>query len=580
MKPHKSFDTLVWQWSRTASPRLDTVPVHTSVDRWALGVLLVALLVVYLIEINHGLPNRDIVWGYDSNPLIPLIAAKKIFLDGWNTGWHTAYPNFHYYVLLLLLAPYMAMQWILGNLSGLRMEGGYPYGLQDFDTIFMHLAIITRLASAAMAVGTAYWVYQIGRTLHSTRAGLFAACIIGFSPAIVYYVHVETLDVPMLFWLSAALYCYVRALQTLELRFYIWLAILAAIATATKDYAYGLFVLLPFPLVAALARRSCAAVTPAALLRSTFDRRHVIASVVFVLSFMIAENWWWNFAGFVNHVRLAGGLVPGSGITTSLGRLDLISWQRWSDIGQCMTFVLGWAGFAVAIAGLVYVALRERTIATILLWPALGYYVFTICQVLPAGAPIERPYMPLGAILAVLGGVFLARASASRLLVSKLLAIGAIVAIAANGIAMDLALVADPRYQAEQWLNQNVAAGAKVELYGFKTQLPRSNRQWKTVTLNHYSPPSSDVEPTKEYLSREALAARNPEWVIVSDVYADGYLSPENADSALHTFFKGLRDGELGYAQKARFGSVIPEAVGFPDRLTPGITVYAPQRKP
>ena len=545
-------------------------------------MLLLALLVVYVIEINYGLPNRDIVWGYDSNPLIPLIAAKRIFLDGWNTGWHTPYPNFHYYVLLLLLAPYMAAQWILGNLSGLRMEGGYPYGLQNFDTIFMHLAIITRLTSAVMAVGTAYWAYQIGRTLHSTRAGLFAACIIGFSPAIVYYVHVETLDVPMLFWLSAALYCYVRALQTLELRFYVWLAILAAIATATKDYAYGLFVLLPFPLVAVLARRSYGAATPVALLRSVVDRRHVIAALVFVCSFMIAENWWWNFSGFINHVRLAGGYVPDAGITTSFGRLDFVSGQRWRDMGQCMTFVLGWVGFAAAILGLIYVVLREKTIAAVLLWPALGYYVFTVCQVLPAGVPIERPYMPLGSILAIPGGVFLARLSASRVLVSKLLAIGAIVAISGNGIAMDLALVGDPRYQAEEWLNRNVAAGAKVELYGLRSQLPRLNRQWKTVTLNQFPSPSSDVELTEEYLSPEALAARNPEWIVVSNVYSGSYLAPKNAAMrrGLDRFFWTLRNEELGYAQKARFASVISEALGFPDRLTPGITVYAPQRKP
>jgi 4-amino-4-deoxy-L-arabinose transferase-like glycosyltransferase len=49
----------------------------------------------------------------------------------------------------------------------------------------------------------------------------------------VYYVHIETLDAPMLFWLSSALYCYLRALQTLELRYYLWLAVLAAVSTAT-----------------------------------------------------------------------------------------------------------------------------------------------------------------------------------------------------------------------------------------------------------------------------------------------------------------------------------------------------------
>src|ERR1700693_2477197 len=128
---------------------------QSSQPRWGLALLLTTLFAVYIAQINHGLPNRDIVWGYDANPLIPLIAAKKIFLDGWNTGWHSGYPNFHYYVLLVFLIPYMALQWLLGNLAGLRMDGGYPYGIRNFDIIFMHLALITRLVSVAMALGIA-----------------------------------------------------------------------------------------------------------------------------------------------------------------------------------------------------------------------------------------------------------------------------------------------------------------------------------------------------------------------------------------------------------------------------------------
>ena len=565
---------------KTAALRAETGPVRRSVDRLKLGVLLAALLVVYVIEINHGLPNRDIVWGYDSNPLVPLIAAKKIFLDGWNTGWHTPYPNFHYYVLLVLLTPYMAVQWLLGNLSGLRMEGGYPYGLADFDTIFMHLAIITRLVSVAMAVGTAYWVYQIGRVLHSTRAGLFAACIIGLSPAVVYYVHVETLDIPMLFWLSAALYCYVRVLQSFALRYYVGLAVLAAIATATKDYAYGAFVLMPVPIVVALTRHNYGSIAAGNLARAVVDRRHVIALGVFVLSFAIAENWIWNFSGFLNHVRLAGGLAPeaADAVYTSLGRFDVWSPLRLMSMARILVFVLGWAGFATCVLGVLYTGFRERRILWILGWPMVSYYVFTICQVLPASSLIERPYLPVGLILAILGGVLLARASSSRLLVSKVLAVCAVVAIAVNGVAMDLALIADPRHQAEQWLNQNVTAGAMVEFYGLRSQSPRFNRRWKTVTLNHFPSPSSDLQVAKQYLSREALAARNPDWIVVSDVYADGYLAPENAytENALRTFFQRLRDGELGYAPKMRFGSEISRILGFPDRLTPGITVYSP----
>ncbi|MEP6609800.1 MAG: glycosyltransferase family 39 protein [Burkholderiaceae bacterium] len=472
----------------------------------------------------------------------------------------------------------MALQWLLGNLSGLRMDGGYPYGLQHFDTIFMHVALITRLVSVAMALGMVYWVYRIGRALHSHLAGFFAACILGFSPAIVYYVHVETLDVPMMFWLSAALYCYIRVLQTFGLRHYINLAILAAISTATKDYAYGAFVLLPFYLVAALARHNSGEVTAASFARAALDRRHFIALGVFVVSFAIAENWIWNFSGFVNHVKVAGGFAPESAnvITTSFGRFDLLSPQRLASMARILVFVLGWVGFAAGILGVLYAGLRERRILVILGWPAISYYVFTVCQVLPSDSEIERPYLPLGEILAIFGGLMLARAATALPRMRRVILFGAFVPISLNGIAMDIALVTDPRYQAEKWLNTNAANGARIELFGWRSELPRKSASLKMVIYNGAAPPLSDVQLTKELVTPQALTDRVPDWIVVSWAFLRDY-SAEQGDAeqrALHAFLQELRDGNLGYVEKASFASMVPNALGFPPRLAPRVTIF------
>jgi hypothetical protein len=553
-------------------------PAESSRERLTLLVLLATLLVTYIVEIHHGLPNRDVVWGYDANPLLPLIAAKKIFLDGWNTGWHTPYPNFHYYVLLVFIGPYMAVQWLLGNLAGLHMDSGYPYGLQNFDTIFMHLALITRLVSVAMAIGTAYWVYRIGRALHSHLAGIFAACIAGFSPAIIYYVHVETLDVPMLFWLSAALFCYVRALQTFELRYYVGLAVLAAVSTATKDYAYGVFVLMPFPLIAAMARHASGSIAPSSLARAALDRRHVIAAGVFLVAFAVAENWIWNFSGFVNHVKVAGGLAPESGvvITTSFGRLDLLSPQRLKSAVPMLVFVLGWVGVAACIFGVLYAGFRQRRILWILAWPAVGYYVLTICQVLPANVPIERPYLPLGVIFAIFGGLALAEMATSSQRWKKAVAFVALIAIALNGIAMDAALASDPRYQAEQWLAANAARGARIELYGLRSELPRTNLSLYRATYAAAVPRPGDVEVVAEWVTPQALAARSPDWIVVSWAFLRAYSIDHETGRgrALHEFMTDLRDGKLGYVRKAAFVSTVSDVLEFPPRLTPGVTIF------
>ena len=548
-------------------------------ERLTLFGLLAALFVTYIVEIQHGLPNRDVVWGYDANPLLPLIAAKKIFLDGWNTGWHTPYPNFHYYVLLLFIAPYMAVQWLLGSLAGLRMDIGYPYGLQNFDTIFMHLALITRLVSVAMAIGTAYWVYRIGRALHSHLAGIFAAFIVGFSPAIVYYVHLETLDVPMLFWLSAALYCYVRVLQTFELRYYAGLAVLAAVSTATKDYAYGVFVLLPFPLIAALARHASGSIAPSNLARAALDRRHLIAAGVFLVAFAIAENWIWNFSGFVGHVKLAGWFapdVPETIVTTSFGRLDLLSPQRLKSTGSILVFVLGWAGIATCLLGALYAGRRHRRILWILAWPAVSYYVFTVCQTAPAESLIERPYLPLGVILAIFGGLALAQATTSPLRWKKALAFVALAAIALNGIAMDAALATDPRYQAEQWLAANVARGARIELYGLRSELPRTNSSQQTATYVTPFPRPGDVEAVAGWVTAQAFADRSPDWIVISWAFLGVYSADRESGKghALYEFVRELRDGERGYAQRVSLVSRISNALNFPPGLTPSVSIF------
>jgi Dolichyl-phosphate-mannose-protein mannosyltransferase len=542
------------------------------------SVLLAGLFVTYVVEIGHGLPNRDVVWGYDANPLIPLIAAKKIFLDGWNTGWHTPYPNFHCYVLLFFLTPYMAAQWLLGNLAGLRMEGGYPYGLSDFDTVFMHLAIITRLVSVAMALGTAYWVYRTGEILHSRTTGLFAACIMGFSPAIVYYVHTETVDVPLLFWLSAGLYCYVRALHTFELRYYLWLSVFAAASIATSSWAFGVFALMPLPLVARLARHLHGSIAPVALARAAFDRRHVMALCGFVVAFALAANWLWNFAGFVGYFKAVSGFTSG---TTDVIYMHSgpsrgpLSRSPWSVL--ILGFVLGWVGFAVCLTGLVYSLTRERKLAATLLWPAAGYCTLTLFPALAAVSFIERLYLPLGLILALPGGVLLSRLNRSPKGGPRALAVVAIVAMAVNGLAMSAALIEDPRYHAERFLREHATPGARMELYGFRSELPRADPKWKSVVVNIVPGKGSDVEATEKYFNAESIAARAPDWIIVSEAFLSAYSvnHPDGVRHAIHGFLRRLRSGEANYIEARRQMSTVSIAFGFPARITPPVTIYA-----
>jgi hypothetical protein len=558
-------------------------------EHWLLTLLAAVLAVVYLLEIAHGLPNRDEVWAYDSWPLIPLIMAKKTYFDGWNTGWYDSYPPFHRHVLLCFLVPYMAVQYGLGNLAGLKMDGGYPYGLKDFDTIFMHLAIITRVVSAVMAVGTAYWTYRIGKALLSERAGFFSAAIIGLAPAVVYYVHTETLDVPMLFWLSAALYSYVRVLQTFELRFYVWLALLAVIATATKDYAYGAFVLLPLPLIWHLSKHLYQSVAPRNLLRALVDKRHLVGLATFCVAFVLLENWVWNFSGFVNHVLFIAGKDPvlGRGIIVSqLGRFDVLSPVRLATTAEGLRLVLGWIGLPVCFLGLLATLFRRSSVVGTLLWPLGSYYFFTVVQFLPANdlSSGERPFLAMALILALFGGEFLASLWEARSL--RLLARAACVVLLAglflNGFAVDVALRDDPRYQAEAWMAKHAPEKTRIEMYGPRIELPRLEKTYQAAVLNHHrNPDYSGVLPLQENAGANCIRDRGPEYVVVSDIYLSIFRNPTGPKSLteedyrkIKDYFEALSNEQLGYKEVARFEPQLARRLKFRENLIPGIIVY------
>lgn len=552
-------------------------------DRPVVVVLFICCAAMYVIQISHGLPNRDVVWSPDGNPLIPLIFIKKVFLDGWNTGFYSSYPDFHRFLLCIPIIPYMGIQYLLGNLDGIRMSGGYPYGIANFDTIFMHLALITRAMSILMALGALYFVNRIGRVLYPKSEALFGVMIFGFSPAIVYYVHTETLDVPMLFWASAALFCYVRALQTFELKYYIWLAILVAVSTATKDYAYGLFVLLPIPLVWYLARHEDSEGTAIGIFQSIIHRNHIIAVGVFIIAFVLAENLIWNPSGFINHVNLARGAEAGSNVCTHFGQNELISFDRITQIGRIMPFVLGWVGFPICMAALFFLAFRQRKAFIFLLWPILSYYCFTIVLIFTNFSNIERPFIPMGFILAIMGGGMLGAVWSSDKAgwLGKSICILVVIGMFANGMAMSLSLVHDTRYQLEQWLEENLSENETADFYGYRRYAVRTNNRWSITVLNHLdSPAYSDCRLTSRTLSLDILKQRNPDVIVVAEPYANAFKKQGCVHlelcSAGKKFFHLLENEQLGYRRVTSFHPYLGFLFGMEQirHKIPNITVY------
>ena len=79
-------------------------------------------------------------------------------------------------------------------------------------------AVVARLVSAAMSVGTVYLIGKMAEIIGGRRAGLFAAAVCALNAALTYYGQVTNLDGPYLFWSALSLWGWMRAIAEHEPR--------------------------------------------------------------------------------------------------------------------------------------------------------------------------------------------------------------------------------------------------------------------------------------------------------------------------------------------------------------------------
>jgi hypothetical protein len=231
------------------------------IDRPIVGILALSLI-LNTVGISYGLPypapaewlppgDNSVIWTSDTiAPIGPLAAAKDLFSWGpWSRSEYT-YPLAHYILLSVTYAPCMAYWVLTGDFQ--RPTGpGYPYGFANPTRALTVLTVLTRAVAAAMGTGIVLATYQIGKEVFGRRAGIFAALSMAVCNLLIFYAHTENVDVPYVFWSMLALWAYVRLVRVGQLKHYALLGILMALASATKVQAYGLFLLLPVPVVLA-----------------------------------------------------------------------------------------------------------------------------------------------------------------------------------------------------------------------------------------------------------------------------------------------------------------------------------------
>jgi 4-amino-4-deoxy-L-arabinose transferase-like glycosyltransferase len=471
--------------------------------RRGLWLVLAVALVLGAWGLRWGLPSE---FGWAPDEVLPADVDTAVG-QRFAHGWHSKYPPLHFALLAVASAP--------ARLAG-RVMG--------WDDARVHDARMTagRVLSLVMSLGLLIVVYRCGREVGDPLAGVLAAALLVLSVPFVYYAKVANLDVPYLFWFALSLLFLVRALQRARTIDFGLFALAAAAAVATKDQAFALYVLtVPFLTWEIVRRRRAEG---AGLAAAVFDRRLVVLLGGGTVAFALLSGALFNPGGWLAHLHLIAG--PAS---TAFRMFDRGLGGHLELLGQTarhLVFVMGWPSLLAALAGLALVR-RERgphrvLLATLI--PALSYVAFFLLVVLYV---YDRFLLPVALVLALFGGLALARAIRSGSWPPRAATIAVLVFAAARAASVDVLLTRDSRYAVEDWLRREVGPGPMVAAVGPLEYLPRlDGLHWRRL-----GPAAS------------RLVQVHPDVVVVNADYA------RRADEGTgeRAFYAALADGSLGY---------------------------------
>ncbi|MDE1985979.1 MAG: glycosyltransferase family 39 protein [Alphaproteobacteria bacterium] len=514
--------------------------------------------------ITWGLPASD---GWDDDGIAP-----RNFLVGlvetYAGGSFFTYPPLHMIVLTILTAP----GWITA------LFRAHSFAQRDviaeiiqvpFMTFF---AVVARLVSAAMSVGTIYLVGKMAETVGGRRAGLFAAAACALNAALTYYGQVTNLDGPYLFWSALSLWGCMRVIAEHELRHVRWAALSAVAAVATKDQAYAVF-LISAPLILLIW-----------LATDPWPRANARSVMTTILL-------WTGIAAFAL-LAIDGAIVNPVGFARRVSFLigpaskDYAQYQN-NWIGRAVLLKDMWSYFpryyppAAALLGVFGVLLhavrlrRDRALFVAGLLPLLAIVSFTIAFNFVALRSESRFFLPQSILLAVYIGIAVDRfvfglypSMAEPLF--RYVVRGLVLAIAVAAFyqcaGIDAAFLGDPRYDAERWLRSNVHSGDTIETYGLNAYLPRFPKDAYVTRLDTKKLTARNPLPHVTELDQPfgSVAKRHPRFIVVSGFWVKDYLkwnpvrlgdgranqevrqsTVEDADA--RSYFRALFDGKLPY---------------------------------
>ena len=536
-------------------PRWTLIPPNARPFSAGLIALLLASFGLNLCGISWGLPS---FFGWAMDEVIPRMVKGAIAV-GFAHGWHDYYPPVHYYLLAAVHAPF----YLLHHLNALNIESLASYTL---------LFYAGRLLSAVMGTTLVFVVYLCGCELLDRRAALFAAAAMAFVPEFVYYAKITNVDVPYLFWFGLSLFCYIRILAYHRFADYALFAATAALAVCTKDQAYGLYAFAAVPILISYHRYRQERDPAASLFASLFNRKTLTALGIGVLMFALAQNFLFDWRGFVEHVKL----ITGPGNEEQLYRKTVLGYEAmlWQSLKN-IRFAFGWPMFLACVAGMAAELFRRprhwRLWATLV--PGVSYYVTFICVIM---YDYDRFLLPVCLLLTFFAGKWLAEQWQSRAWTR--LKRGVVCAVlaysAAYALSVDILMLRDSRYHVEAWMREHLDAQASIGMLGLTEFLPRMDRFDKTFYLAW--PTVNDVKiVAPDYF----VVNRSIEYVgAAAQTWNDVYAGLDGGAFGYELLFEYQTDEWLPLSRRSIFKNGKREVFTNIDKINPRIQIFRKKR--
>jgi hypothetical protein len=575
-----------------------------------LGKVLAGTAVLRLAGLAWGLPASD---GWDDDGVAPRDFLVGVMETYW-PGHHYTYPPLHLLILTVVNAPV----WLTTILRAPSYEPAAVVHWFIGVPTMTALAVISRLVTMGLSLGLLWNLAEIGKLLRGAqgrdlrarermgegdrpagasepeageregrRAAAWVAAACALNAVLTYYSQTTNLDVPYLFWSFLSLRWLVHAVVDRAPRSLRRVLLFAALAVATKDQAYALF-LFGVPLSLAgwlLIDRGARPLGP------RLAKELATGSAIALPLLLFIDGAVTNPLGWRERVRyLLGSASQDFAFypPTWTGRLDAAR-DALLSFGQFYP----WAFAVLAVAGLV-VAWRggsagngappadggqagapgtaapstgaRRAAGLVPLFAALS---FTLAFDMSARRSEHRFALPQMIAFGIYAGLALDEAHA-RLWPRRrwaLYALGAPLAFALfKCIAVDAAMLLDPRYDAEAWMRENVRPGDRMEIYGSNVQLPRlpSDAVIERVDVGPVGSRNPILGVTEVQTRFADIEARRPRFIVVPEFWIGRYLieadwvqssgrvlSPGQerleGDLGSRAYFHALRDGHLRY---------------------------------